>query len=132
MPRWSFGFLLVSFFLPSIYLKAEKPFDFGSTPGKLPKQVVPTEYAVRIVPNVEAKTFAGTAIIKIKADQPVRQLVMNALELEVSGVMVDEQALPASAIKLDKKQELLTLTLTSEIAAGEHAHGLSFTGKITP
>ena len=113
-----------------MHLRGEKPFDFGSTPGKLPKQVVPTEYAIRIIPNVEAKTFSGTAIIKIKTSQPVRQLVLNALELEITGAAVNEKALPASAIKIDRKQELLTLTLPAELPEGEHALGLSFTGKI--
>jgi hypothetical protein len=28
---------------------AEQPFDFARTPGKLPKTVVPREYALRIV-----------------------------------------------------------------------------------
>jgi hypothetical protein len=31
-------------------MKAGKPFDFDATPGKLPKQVVPSDYAIRIVP----------------------------------------------------------------------------------
>ena len=34
-------------------MSAEKPFDFAVTPGKLPKQVVPTEYSVRVVPNID-------------------------------------------------------------------------------
>ena len=117
-------------FLIVMHLHAEKPFDFKSTPGKLPKQVVPTEYAIRIVPNVEAKTFAGSAIIKIKVNQPVRQLILNALELNVNGAIVDDKPLSPSAIKLDGKQQLLTLSLPSELPEGEHAVGLSFTGKI--
>jgi len=55
---------------------------------------------------------------------------MNALELDVTGAMVDDQPLPSSAIKLEAKQQLLTLHLGSELPAGEHAVGLSFTGKI--
>ena len=80
-----------------MHLHGEKPFDFESTPGKLPKQVVPAEYAIRIIPNVEAKTFSGTAIIKVKVTQCVRQLVLNALELEITGAAVDEKALPTGA-----------------------------------
>ena len=97
---------------------AENPFDFASTPGKLAKEVAPTEYSIRIVPNVEARTFSGTAIIKVNATKPVRQLVMNALELDVSGAMVDDEALPASAIKVDRKQELLILSLLAELPPG--------------
>src|SRR3954466_14816154 len=108
MRVWPFAQLCVIFFLSAVNSFAEKPFDFQSTPGKLPKQVVPTDYAIRIVPNVGAKTFTGTVIIKIKAEQPVRQLIMNALELGITGAMVDDQAIPPSGVKLDPKQQLLT------------------------
>src|SRR3981081_4166362 len=102
--------LFLSLFSVAMHATAENPFDFASTPGKLPKEVAPTEYSIRIVPNVEARTFSGTAIIKVNSTKPVRQLVMNALEVDVSGAMVDDEALPASAIKVDRKQELLTLS----------------------
>src|SRR5260370_26197872 len=35
-----------------------------------------------------------------------------------------------SAVKIDKRNELLTLTLPSELAAGDHTLALSFSGKI--
>src|SRR3954465_13565270 len=84
--------IVLSFFLSQAH--AEKPFDFHSTPGKLPKEVVPSEYTVRIVPNVEARTFSGTVIIKVKASQPTRRLILNALDLGLTGAMVDESPLP--------------------------------------
>src|SRR3954468_780746 len=130
MRYWPFARVVSILTVSIIALRAEQPFDFASTPGKLPKQVVPTEYAIRIIPNLEAKTFTGNVIIKIKVSKPVRQLVLNALELELTGAMVDEQSLPANAIKLGKKQELLTLTLASELSEGDHAVGLNFIGKI--
>jgi len=34
-------------------MSAEKPFSFNETPGKLPKSVVPVEYSIRIVPNID-------------------------------------------------------------------------------
>ena len=46
-------------FLFATNMAAEKPFDFASTPGKLPKDVAPTDYAVRIEPNVDKLTFTG-------------------------------------------------------------------------
>jgi aminopeptidase N len=122
--------ILVSLCIAAMSAFGEKPFEFSSTPGKLPKSVTPTEYSIRIVPDVADRRFSGTAIIKLNAATPVRQLVMNALELEVSAAAVDDQALPQSAIKLDRKQELLTLSLPAELPAGEHAVGLTFSGKI--
>jgi len=51
---------LVLFLIRSSVGAVEKPFNFNETPGKLPKEVVPTEYAIRIVPNLDNFTFAGS------------------------------------------------------------------------
>ncbi|HEX4631671.1 MAG TPA: M1 family metallopeptidase [Chthoniobacterales bacterium] len=109
-------------------LTAEKPFDFASTPGKLPKQVVPQEYAIRITPDIEKRTFSGSETIELNAREPVKQLVLNALEIKISKAAIDGKAVPASAIKLDDKQE--TLTISAKLAAGDHRLDLEFTGKI--
>ncbi|HJX24605.1 MAG TPA: M1 family metallopeptidase, partial [Chthoniobacterales bacterium] len=101
-----------------------------TTPGKLPKQVVPTEYSIRIVPNLDKLTFAGSETVKLNVRSPVRQLVLNALELEIASAMLDGKALPKTAIKIDKKQELLAIALPSELSAGDHTLALDFSGKI--
>ncbi len=116
--------------MSGISIKGEEPFDFASTPGKLPKQVVPAEYRIRIVPNIEKRTFTGMETVKINVHTPVHQIVLNALELEIASAVVDDQALPKSAIRIDKKQELLTLKLAAELPAGEHTIGFDFSGKI--
>jgi aminopeptidase N len=111
-------------------MSAEKPFSFEGTPGKLPKAVVPTDYAIRIVPNIERFTFTGIETVNLNARSPVRQLVLNALELTIEAASLDGKELPASAIKIDKETQLLTLTLPFELATGDHRLALSFTGKI--
>ena len=82
-------------------MHAEKPFNFESTPGKLPKEVVPTEYSIRIVPNIDKFTFTGAETVKLSVRSPVRQLVLNALELKITDASLDGKALPDSAIKID-------------------------------
>jgi len=114
----------------SAIMNAEKPFNFEETPGKLPKEVVPMEYSVRIIPDIGKFTLTGTETVKLNVRSPVRRLVLNALELEVAGASIDGQTLPESAIEIDQKNELLTLALPSELAAGEHTLALSFSGKI--
>src|SRR5438034_9370432 len=120
---------------------AEKPFSFKDTPGKLPKEVVPTDYSIRIVPNIDKSvsrtdwsrgelTFTGTETVKLNVSSPVHQLVLNALELEITEASLDGKALPKSAIKTDREKELLTLALPSELARGDHTLALSFSGKI--
>ena len=114
----------------STLLSAEKPFDFDSTPGKLPKQVVPEEYSIRIKPDLEKLTFTASETVKLKARQAVRRLVLNALDLKIVKASIDGKAIPESALKLDPKQETLTITLASELPEGAHSLELDFTGKI--
>jgi aminopeptidase N len=111
-------------------MSAEKPFEFSRTPGKLPKEVVPIEYSVRFVPNVDKFTFTGSEAVKASVHRPVHQLVLNALGLKITDASVDGKPLPQSAIKTDEKNELLTLALPSQVAAGDHTLALSFSGKI--
>ena len=114
----------------SAAMTAEKPFNFDDTPGKLPKEVVPTAYSIRIVPNIDNFTFAGSETVMLNVCSPVRQLVLNALELKIEAASVDGKELARSAIKIDNEKELLTFTLPSELAAGDHMLALRFTGKI--
>jgi len=45
-----FPFLAALFFVIfPVTMTAEKPFSFKDTPGKLPKEVVPTDYSIRII-----------------------------------------------------------------------------------
>ena len=111
-------------------MSAEKPFSFKNTPGKLPKEVVPTDYSIRIVPNIDALKFSGTETVKLDVRNPVHKLVLNALELEISEASLDGEALPKSAIKIESEKELLTIALPSELAPGDHTLAISFSGKI--
>src|SRR5205807_1380527 len=121
-------FLFAMSLMTAMPLAAEKPFDFASTPGKLSKKVVPEDYAVRITPDIAKRTFSGSETIKLNAREAVKQVVLNALEIKISKVSVDGKTVPASAIKLDEKQQ--TLTIAVELAAGNHQLDLEFTGKI--
>jgi aminopeptidase N len=122
--------LLALFSGTSLVRAVEKPFNFNETPGKLPKEVLPTDYSIRIVPNIDKLTFSGTEMVRLNVRTHVRQLVLNALELKIEAASVDGTELPVSAIKVDHENELLTLALPSKLTVGGHTLGLRFTGKI--
>src|SRR5713101_3014987 len=113
-------------------MDAENPYEFANTPGKLPKQVVPLEYSIRIIPDVAKFTFAGSETVKIKATAPIRELVLNSLELDIAKASIDGIQLSPDTIKLDPNNELLTIALPNELKVGEHSLALEFSGKITP
>jgi aminopeptidase N len=111
-------------------MSAEKPFDFAATPGKLPKEVVPTEYWIRIVPKIDKLAFSGTETVKLEVHRPVRELVLNALEIEIASASIDEKPVSQDAVKIDNKNERARIALPSELPTGAHTLSLDFSGKI--
>ena len=111
-------------------LFAEKPFSFADTPGQLPKTARPRHYTLRIQPDLAARTTTGTARIELEVLQPVTELVLNALELNIdSAALVDNPAHPVSLTpQLDPAQR--TLTLPVALAAGLHVITIDYRGKI--
>jgi aminopeptidase N len=122
--------LVAEFSIVSSAPALEKPFTFKDTPGKLPKEVVPSEYSVRIVPDVDKLIFAGSETVKLDVRSRVRQLVLNALELKIEAASIDGEEIPLPGIGTDDKNETLTLALPSELAPGKHTLTLRFAGKI--
>ena len=123
-------FLMAEFSIVSSVVASEKPFTFKDTPGKLPKEVVPMDYSIQIIPDIDKLVFAGTETVKLNVRSRVRQLVLNALELKIETASIDGKDLPASSIKTGAANELLALALPLELAIGEHTLTLRFTGKI--
>src|SRR5215468_7836425 len=64
---------------------AEAPFKFESTPGKLPKDIVPRHYRLYLRPDLEKLVTTGKVEIEIEVLKPTSQIVLNALDLEVTG-----------------------------------------------
>src|SRR5438876_5042565 len=108
-------FVLGYLFAAVSSLQAETPFDFASTPGKLPKQIRPTDYAIWIKPDLKKLTFAGRETVKLNVEQPTREIILNVLDLTISDAEFDGKALPKTAIKFDAKSELLTIATPEEL-----------------
>ena len=52
--------LAVLALMPALPIRGEEPFSFDSAPGRLPKDVVPLDYTVDIVPNITALLLTGS------------------------------------------------------------------------
>ena len=75
---------LVTLFALPLAMNGEQPYTFANTPGKLPKEIAPLEYSIRIVPDVSKFTFSGNETVKLKASAPVHALILNSLELNIT------------------------------------------------
>src|SRR5205809_1546499 len=124
-----FAFLIYLFASVTSF-RAEKPFDFASTPGKLPKQVRPTEYAIWVKPDLKKLAFAGRETVKLNVAEPTRELILNALDLTITDAEIEGKTVPKTAIKFDAKNELLTIAPPEELTPGEHTLAIRFAGKI--
>lgn len=65
---------------------AQPRFAFDATPGNLPREVVPSSYALVLDLDPARETFSGTASIAIDVRKPVASLVVHAHELIASRV----------------------------------------------
>jgi aminopeptidase N len=108
---------------------AEPTFSFDSTPGKLPKTVVPVHYAIELTPDLESLKLAGVETVDIEVREPTARLILNAVETTLSSVTLDDGAQRAE-IALDATAETATLTFAQPIAAGPHRLRIGFTARI--
>ncbi|HEY0966136.1 MAG TPA: M1 family metallopeptidase [Opitutaceae bacterium] len=112
--------------------RGEEPFRFETTPGQLPKNTVPRHYTLRLTPDLEKRTIAGTARIDFEVRTPVTEILLNALELEIDSaalVRPDGTQTPLTH-RLDPEKQTLALTLTSGLAAGDYTVEIAYRGKI--
>ena len=61
-------------------------FDFDSTPGRLPKDIVPTHYTLRFDLDPARDTFTGRADIDVTVRRPTSTIVLQATELDAVSV----------------------------------------------
>ncbi|WP_426193810.1 M1 family metallopeptidase [Massilia sp. DWR3-1-1] len=111
---------------------AEAPFNFRTTPGKLPKDVVPVQYAAHLTPNLKTHTFLGAETVEIDVLAATSTIVLNAVNLDIdsatlAGKQIGEIRLVA---QLDKEQETLSFHLDKPLAPGRYRLALKFRGLI--
>src|SRR5438034_8746982 len=112
---------------------AEPRFSFAKTPGKLPKDVVPKHYALRIVPATTYDRFDAEAVVDIDVARPVPAIVVNAAELSFKSARLRASTGGETILTpgVDPQRETVTLTpASSPIAPGSYRLGMDYSGKI--
>src|SRR5262245_36905283 len=106
-----------------------EPYSFATTPGKLPKSVVPVHYSLDLKPDFQKLTFAGSEVVDIEVREPTDRLVLNAVNMTVSAAAIDGIG-PAANISQDARAETVTFAFASAIPAGRHSLRVEFAGQI--
>jgi puromycin-sensitive aminopeptidase len=96
-------------------------------PYRLPRTVVPSRYDVVLEPDLDAATFSGTVQIDIDVlgDDPVSDLVLNAIELDVHWCELDGEVVPH---RLDADSERLFISSDHPVEPGGHTLTIRFDG----
>ncbi|HEY6234773.1 MAG TPA: M1 family metallopeptidase, partial [Candidatus Elarobacter sp.] len=107
---------------------AVAPFNFDTTPGRLPKTVVPTDYVISLTPDAAAKTLRGTENVTLDVRRATAQIVFNTHDMTISDARLDGTRVARTVTQNDK--QLTTLTLARPAAVGHHVLSLAYSGKI--
>ena len=99
-------------------------------PYRLPRTVLPTRYELHLAPDLSAATFVGEATIAVTVAEPVRDVILNAAELQVilAELTLANGDVLRPAVTLDEASERCHLRFTQEVPAGNHRLRLTFHG----
>ncbi len=121
-------FLAASLVALTTAARAEAPFDFDHTPGKLPKTVVPSAYTIEITPDLAGLSLTGSESIDIDVRVSGQTITLNQAGLTLTSATLEDGA--AAKITEDEKQQTATLTFAKPVAAGKHVLKIVYSGKI--
>jgi len=104
-------------------LQESPPLD----PYRLPRGAVPTHYDVELAPDLAAATFDGRVEVAVEVVEPVEELVLNAIELDIAEVRVDGSDVQWH---LEPDTERLVVSPVGGLQPGTVSLVVSFTGTL--
>ncbi len=99
-------------------------------PYRLPLNVVPYRYDIRLEPDLAKATFTGRVAIAVRVHEAVEEIVLNAAELSIAEAFIEDAAshrFPA-VVTLEEEAERCRLRFGQSLAPGEWRLTLTFTG----
>jgi puromycin-sensitive aminopeptidase len=98
-----------------------------SSPYRLPRTVIPSHYEITLEPDLEAASFKGSVNIKVNVSEPVSEIWLNAIELDIhEAKLVDSGAV--ASVRLHEEEERAQLIFRDLVPAGPHTINITFTG----
>lgn len=121
-----------AFALTTAGAQAEAPYAFATTPGKLPKDVIPLQYSAHIMPDVAGNSFRGTQSVEIEVLTRTSLIMLNADNLQIDAASLSGKEIGKLTLKpiLDRGQQTLRFELAKPLAPGKYALDLAFKGQI--
>lgn len=95
---------------------------------RLPPNVTPRHYRIRIAPDLEAETFSGSVAIDVEISEATNEIVLNSEALTITDATVAVAGADPVAAEVSIDEELQRLTLTGDFPAGDAVVSCSFAG----
>jgi puromycin-sensitive aminopeptidase len=99
---------------------------------RLPRSVVPSHYDLVLEPDLDAATFAGTVEVDVEMVEPVDEIVLNALDIEITTArLVGPNGTTLSgSVDYDTDTERAMISLDEAAAPGPWRLEMAFTGEL--
>jgi len=96
----------------------------------LPANVKPNKYRLTLQPDLSTFTFKGEQTVDIEIVEPTARIVLNAAELEITGVTLRRNGSETSthSVSLDGDAETVTLDFGRTLSPGRAQLEMEFTG----
>ena len=96
----------------------------------LPANVKPNKYRLTLQPDLNTFTFKGEQTVDIEIVEPTARIVLNAAELEITGVTLQRNGSETSthSVSLDADTETVTLDFGRTLSPGRAQLEMEFTG----
>ncbi len=99
---------------------------------RLPTDVTPSRYDLRLEPDLVTLTFRGEATVALTVAAPTREIVLNAVELSITEASVQDTSghVLGGTPTLDESAERCRIAFPADLAPGAWTLRLRFTGTL--
>ncbi|MGZ5214062.1 MAG: M1 family metallopeptidase, partial [Actinomycetota bacterium] len=100
---------------------------------RLPRTVTPSRYELVLQPDLAAGSFAGNEDVSVTVTEPVIEILLNAVDLEItrgSLEAADGHRIEIAETRVDPETERVHLELRTEAEPGEWTLHLDFRGEL--
>jgi len=96
---------------------------------RLPRNIVPSKYSIRLRPDFEAFSFAGHESIELTINEPSESIVLNAAELRIGAVTVTQDGSTFQGeVELEPELERARITFEGTLLPGAAVLEIDFQG----
>ena len=98
---------------------------------RLPENVVPSNYALRLVPDLATEKFSGEETISVTVKKPTTSVTLNAADIEFDSVSITSGGETQQAtVGIDARHETATFIVAKPLATGPASIAIRYRGII--